>query len=692
MDCEEIKWTELERALTEECLKWVTIGDYVLVTNNKYDMMFGGEPYLVLQVWLNIRSGKIITRIWDKTISTGRIAGVSHFIESCKAHFKEKPCIGCPMNSDEFKRQNYLISQTPMKRKISLTCKGTLEPGTDEVISCSDCLKLSELNNRTRAHHDKESQHDFHVDENEENIIKGAAYQAMYLQEITRKYPQILKDGKQFKIKIKTEDFKGSLSEKLLLVDPTITLQQGRVVQTISETDFKLAEGKKLVQNDEKREKNSFVLKTGNETSNSNGFEEEMMIDVQKLTPVIDELGCIKSECGESNQSDKEDTPSDDHIRASNRISDAKSNLVYDKIIAHCINEDVQCEICKKNCKNRKALERHKAAHHGAVGPLHKNCEICGQAVLCHRKTFTTHMRRIHGIQGKIFEMQCYWCKETFSANAIAKHAMLKHLYGEFLCKYCSFSGHSVSDLIEHVNGNHGVDTTIKCPICKKDHLIKHLEKEYMHCVKQYFGESQQICPSCGKTLTTKLNLWRHLRYHCAQHPKVNLPKRWCDKCGKSFSSLSPRGFKDHMKMHENYVFKCEHCPLTFDSRNKKLDHIRVTHSRDERYQCEFCGLRLGNINAKKRHELTHQEPKFQCSFCEKKLKTQEGKEFHERQHTGEKHFKCTLCENSFVSLRGLRQHERGVHKIEGPRGGKLGWGAFKNKSKNKECQVPPPS
>ena len=213
-----------------------------------------------------------------------------------------------------------------------------------------------------------------------------------------------------------------------------------------------------------------------------------------------------------------------------------------------------------------------------------------------------------------------------------------------------------------------------------------------MHCVKQYFGESQQICPSCGKTLTTKLNLWRHLRYHCAQHPKVNLPKRWCDKCGKSFSSLSPRGFKDHMKMHENYVFKCEHCPLTFDSRNKKLDHIRVTHSTDERYQCEFCGLRLGNINAKKRHELTHQEPKFQCSFCEKKLKTQEGKEFHERQHTGEKHFKCTLCENSFVSLRGLRQHERGVHKIEGPRGGKLGWGAFKNKSKNKEFQMPPPS
>ena len=144
--------------------------------------------------------------------------------------------------------------------------------------------------------------------------------------------------------------------------------------------------------------------------------------------------------------------------------------------------------------------------------------------------------------------------------------------------------------------------------------------------------------------------------------------------------------------MHENYVFKCEHCPLTFDSRNKKLAHMSMTHSTDDRYQCEFCGLKLGNLNAKKSHERKHQEPKFQCSFCEKKLKTLRAKEAHERQHTGEKPFKCTLCENSFVSLDGLRQHKRGVHKIQGPKGGVLGWGNYKNKSKNKEHQMPHPS
>ena len=678
-DCEEIKWTELEKALTESCLKWVTIDDYVLVTNNKCDMMIGGEPYLALQVWLNIRSGKIIARIWDKTVSTGRVAGVSHFVEACKAHFKGKPCIGCPVNSEEFKNQDYLISQTPMTRKISLRCKGTLEPGTDEAISCPDCLKLSKLNSRTIAHHNGESHPDCNIVENEENIIKGAAYQAMYLREITRKYPQIIKDGKQFKIKIKTEDLDGSLSEELLLVDPTSTLQEGRVVQTISEIDFKHAETKKLLQNE-------------NETCSTEKYEVEMTEDLHKFTSVIDELGCMKSEYSDSYQSNIKEKPNDHHIKASNHTHDSNSNFARDRSNAQCTNENVQCEICKKYFYNRKALERHKAVHHGAVGPLHKNCEICGETILCRQKVYGRHMRSRHGIKGKIFKMQCHWCKETYSANAIAEHAMWKHLYGEFLCKYCSFSGHSVSDIIEHVNQNHEVDTSVTCPICKKDHLIKDLEDKYKQCVKQFLGKNQQICPSCGKTITTKLNLWNHLRHHCAQRerPKEKW-ERWCDKCGKSFSSKV--GFRDHVKIvHENYVFKCEHCPLTFDSRGKKLKHVSITHSTDERYQCEFCGLRLGNMNAKKHHELKHQEPKFQCSFCEKKLKTERAKVAHERQHTGEKPFKCTLCETSFVSLNGLRQHKRGVHKVEGPNGGKLGWGAIKNKSKNKEHQMPPPS
>ena len=67
---EEIKWTELENALSDMCLKWIIMGDYVVVMNNKCDVTIGGEPFLVLQLWFNVKSGKIIKRIWDQTVSS----------------------------------------------------------------------------------------------------------------------------------------------------------------------------------------------------------------------------------------------------------------------------------------------------------------------------------------------------------------------------------------------------------------------------------------------------------------------------------------------------------------------------------------------------------------------------------------------------------------------------------------------
>ena len=123
-DCEEIKWTEVENALTDLNLKWVTMGDYIVVMKNKCDVSIGGEPYLVLQLWFNVKSGKIINRIWDQTVSSGKVSGVSQFVEACSSHFKGRPCIGCPVPSNEISWENYLISQTPIPRKISGTQKG----------------------------------------------------------------------------------------------------------------------------------------------------------------------------------------------------------------------------------------------------------------------------------------------------------------------------------------------------------------------------------------------------------------------------------------------------------------------------------------------------------------------------------------------------------------------------------------
>ena len=92
---EEIKWTELEKSLSDLRLKWITIGDYVVVVNNKCDVTIGGEPYLALQVWFNVKSGKMIHRIWDQTVSYSKVTGVSQFVEACSSYFKEGLVLAC---------------------------------------------------------------------------------------------------------------------------------------------------------------------------------------------------------------------------------------------------------------------------------------------------------------------------------------------------------------------------------------------------------------------------------------------------------------------------------------------------------------------------------------------------------------------------------------------------------------------
>ena len=69
-------------ALNMLSLASVTIGDYVVVTNSREDVTIAGEPYLALQLWLNVRSGRVISRIWGQGGASQ--SSLSHFVHSDK--------------------------------------------------------------------------------------------------------------------------------------------------------------------------------------------------------------------------------------------------------------------------------------------------------------------------------------------------------------------------------------------------------------------------------------------------------------------------------------------------------------------------------------------------------------------------------------------------------------------------------
>ena len=124
----EFQWNKVSSVLSNLSLTSVTIGDYIVVLNSKYDAVISEEPYLALQLWFNLKSGKIIKRIWGQTVGYDKVVCLAQLREACLAHFKGKPCIGSLEGLDEFSWQDFVISQSPVPRKISSTCQMLLDP------------------------------------------------------------------------------------------------------------------------------------------------------------------------------------------------------------------------------------------------------------------------------------------------------------------------------------------------------------------------------------------------------------------------------------------------------------------------------------------------------------------------------------------------------------------------------------
>ena len=76
---EVLKSEDVSAILGSLSLKWVTLGDYVVVVNNQIDATIGGEPFLALQIWLNVKSGNILCRIWDQTVAVEKVNNVKEF-------------------------------------------------------------------------------------------------------------------------------------------------------------------------------------------------------------------------------------------------------------------------------------------------------------------------------------------------------------------------------------------------------------------------------------------------------------------------------------------------------------------------------------------------------------------------------------------------------------------------------------
>ena len=139
---------EAESVCGRLSLTSVSLGKYLVLMRSGFDLVIAGEPYLALMLLLDLDSGKFLTRIWNQTITRGCALSLEEFVEACETFFAHngKPCLGLPEDEDEQVMQDFLISQTPVPRKVSKSCQRVVSRETgDEIPSCIECFKLRDL-------------------------------------------------------------------------------------------------------------------------------------------------------------------------------------------------------------------------------------------------------------------------------------------------------------------------------------------------------------------------------------------------------------------------------------------------------------------------------------------------------------------------------------------------------------------
>lgn len=137
---------EIMVVLRELSLSSVLLGDYLVILRSDFDLFISGEPYLATMCLFNIKSGVFLARMWNETVTRVSPCSIAEFEEACRKHFSQgRPCLGYLVDSEAIGGANFLVSHTPVPRKIARSCNKVLEiEASDDSTACLECMRLGD--------------------------------------------------------------------------------------------------------------------------------------------------------------------------------------------------------------------------------------------------------------------------------------------------------------------------------------------------------------------------------------------------------------------------------------------------------------------------------------------------------------------------------------------------------------------
>ena len=140
-------------------------------------------------------------------------------------------------------------------------------------------------------------------------------------------------------------------------------------------------------------------------------------------------------------------------------------------------------------------------------------------------------------------------------------------------------------------------------------------------------GKDDTKCSYCGKQISVKFNLEKHIRTHTGEKPYT------CDICGKSFSD--PSYFAGHKRTHltdENgkriMPYLCNICGKGFSRKTDLTGHL-VDHKLGAKRLQEYFKFSETNLDGSKKGK------KVECTVCGKKCSKMQTLKVHLQEHIG---------------------------------------------------------
>ena len=274
---------------------------------------------------------------------------------------------------------------------------------------------------------------------------------------------------------------------------------------------------------------------------------------------------------------------------------------------------EFSCGKCGKTFLNNYYLKQHQAIHKESF-----QCGICNKYMKS-QDDLLAHARICEMVQ-KIRadgQVKCDLCEEFFKKPKDLRLHYQIHTH-PYSCMKCNKRFVKESGLLVH---NCKSDNTFECKKCYKEFtssrfLNRHMEIDH--------GKELFKCKDCNKGFSRRLKFQNHI---CKLDDgtfgnKGVKDKLMCPTCGKTLSSRS--NLNKHMIAHGDKQFRCMHCGKHFHYENYLRDHISSVHLNLHSYQCSDCGKKMksktGLIAHVKQFHRGNTES-YTCEVCGKTFK-----------------------------------------------------------------------